>query len=400
MRRSVADALAAERSVDFAALLRGVPGLPPEMAVRFLRELTGDPAVGDRAARLIESASAPGARIADPIDNVLPAPHPLDHEWRFAPSTRRELAARVVAAAGCDGHILVLGCPTVTHELLQLAKPPRVTLIDSNPALPRLATGSGYAQHNADLRAGLPAAPIAPGDACIADPPFYPDHIEAFIAAASAGVRAGAQVFLVLPRPATRPTASDDVDSALATADQYGLHLVRHEERAVTYLRPQFERNAHHAQGLDGVPDDWRVADLFVFERDDESFVPHAVAKELQVWEEVVIGRTRIRVLVDPDITVRDLDSELLQDVVPGGVLDSVSGRDPRRGLANVWTDGNVVWSTRHPALLLAILRAAAVHSDPIGVAKAHLSAEVKIVDAARIASLVAAVLARVDELD
>ncbi len=400
VRRSVADACAAAHLVDFAALLRGTPGLPPEEAVRVLWELVGDRTVGHDATRLIESASTPVARIADPIDDVLPVPHPLDHEWRFDRSTRRELAARLAAAAGCDGHVLVLGCPTVTHELLQLAKPPHITLIDSNPALPRLATVTRYAQHKVDLRVGLPAAAIAPADACIADPPFYPDHIQAFIAAASAGVRAGAQVLLVLPPSTARPSAAGDVDSALATAQQYGLHLARYEGAAVTYLRPPFERNAHQALGLHGVPDDWRVADLFVLERDEQPIGRQPVAPmALQVWEEVVIGRARIRVLIDPDFDGLDLEGELLQDVVPGGVLDSVSGRDPRRALANVWTDGNVVWSTHHPALLIAILRAAAADRDPFGIAEAHLSAEGGVVDPERITSLVAAVLAKVDEL-
>ena len=197
--------VALRRHETFGSLLRAIPGLPPEAAVDALIRI---PDHGGATRPLLESARTAAGHLDDPIDALLPRPHPLDHEWRFDPETRRDLADELGASAGDEGRILVLGCPTVAIELIARHSCRRVTLVDRNEAMPRLAGGPTFTQVTADLRDGLPAD-IGLADAAIADPPFYPDHMHAFIAAASTGLRPGSTLRLVLPPATTRPSARD-----------------------------------------------------------------------------------------------------------------------------------------------------------------------------------------------
>lgn len=403
LRSVVAGTLASSPPVDFRVFLRSIPGLAPELAAQILVDLAKTAGLTEAATWLLESAAVPVSSIVDPLEQLLPPPHPLDYEWRFDPTTRRQLASRILATIGCRGHTLLLGCPTIAHELLRSTETPRITLVDSNPALPRLTDATSYIRYETDLRVGLPEQIGPSADLCVADPPFYLEQIEAFIEAASQGVRAGGDVLLTLPPPATRPSAASDVRRAMEIAGRCHLHLRTHEPGAITYLRPRFEREAHRALGLHGIPDDWRIADLFVFERDERPSVHRRTTTRLTPrWSEVTIDQTRIRVRLDSGSDEGGVcpGEDLLQYIVPGGVLDSVSSRDPRRHLANVWTDGNVVWRTPRPFLLLAILRAVAHDGDPYRAAADHLSSTGGDLDPARIKPLTAAVLAQIRSLD
>jgi hypothetical protein len=54
-----------------------------------------------------------------------------------------------------------------------------------------------------------------------------------------------------------------------------------------------------------------------------------------------------------------------LVSVVPGDVLQSVSRRDSRRRLADVWTSGNRIFACQGRGVLQQILRAVAVGRSP-----------------------------------
>lgn len=400
VRLLVAQAIVSRAPDDFAALLRSVPGLPPEIALSVLRELVVDGELVTEASRLVSSAQSPIERVDDPIERVLMAPHPLDHEWRFDVVTRLRLARLLAETSGPQGHVAALGCPTVAYELMRATTSPRVTLIDANPGLPLLSDEARYTQISADLRAGLPPD-VAMADVAIADPPFYPDEVSSFISTASALVRNGGYLYLALFPATTRPSAQDDVARAIALANDLGWRLVEVQPASLGYRRPRFERNAHEALGLHGVPDDWRKADLYIFERTSVSTpTPNWSFAPFPSWEEVIVGATRVRVLFGeaaPDVAIGEV--ELLEEVVPGDVLDSVSGRDPRRALANVWTDGNVVWATRRPSMLLAILRAAAAQTDPLEAAIAQCELEGVRLDRSPLKVAVAEVLRRVNAI-
>jgi hypothetical protein len=81
-------------------------------------------------------------------------------------------------------------------------------------------------------------------------------------------------------------------------------------------------------------------------------------------WHEETIQRVRIR--------VRDSEETYFQDprlvsVIKGDVLPSVSRRDRRRGLADVWTSGNRVFGCSGRSTLKRILHALAHKQSPYG---------------------------------
>jgi hypothetical protein len=362
---AVAAALESAHPDTFGRLLESIPGLPPESALDGLHQLLARDWSRTDVKLLISSAGKPVTHLHDPIDDVFLRPHPLDYEWRFNQSTRLRLAASVQRAAGTGGHVVALGCPTVAYELLRCDPALHVTLIDANPGLPVLSTSAHYRQLWVDLLEGLPCS-VAPADVVIADPPFYSGHIEAFLDAASGVLRSGAPLLIPLPVEITRPSARHDVAKALAHGSAAALEWRDVDISGVTYLRPRFERLAHEAQGLYGVPDEWRVANLHVFSRTDRDPMTSTPRDILEThWVEVVIGPLRIRVRYnDADVSCAPSVS-LLEEILPDDVLDSVSARDPRRDLANVWTDGNLVWHTGQPELLVCVLRALSANEDP-----------------------------------
>ena len=373
IRHRVLEEVANGEHSTFASLLHGLPGLSPEATLNALHWLVADGALEADAHMLISSASEPAAEaMSDPIDIILPPPHPLDHEWRFSLDTRQWLSDLTSSIAGPRGHVLALGCPTVAVHLIESKYQGKITLIDNNPSLPTLSVTDHYQQITGDLRNGE-ATSVDLASVVIADPPFYPEHIQAFLRAASKYAHHGATVLFSLPPAATRPSARQDVEDAVLWASDVGLTHIEVVLGKLRYNRPPFERNAHRARGLLGVPDDWRVADLHVFTRSDQ---PHRHRLDeceiIDHWTEVDLGTARWRIRVaGPDSGQMLAGHELLQEVVPGNVLDSVSGRDPRRALANVWTDGNLVWRTQYPHLLLVILQALADGSDPLRAAQA-----------------------------
>jgi hypothetical protein len=400
LQTEVASVIEAQRPQSFGGLLQLFPGLPPDAALQALHQLRAQGAHRAGSNDLIISAATPVARLEDPIDGLLLRPHPLDYEWRFDNSTRRVLSDELSRLVGPTGHVIALGCPTVAYELLRSHPRLKVTLIDANPGLPLLSDSSRYRQLSTNLlEETLDEIEIA--DAVVADPPFYPRYVDAFLSGASRVARPGSFVLMALPAGRTRPSAEADVVNALATAHSLSLEL--HETRfsGVRYLRPRFERLVHEAQGLLGVPDDWRVGDLYVFTRlagEPASWRPTATCIDVG-WVEVVIGGSRIRVQLDQSDEGHDTALSLFGEVVAGDVLDTVSSRDPRRTLANVWTDGNVVWHTNQPALLLVILQSLATGKDPSEAALLYCDNEGLVRDPHEIKSAVRDLVERVSLL-
>ncbi len=358
---------------NLGALLEATEGLGPETIVEILKAIPAQHVLASDAARILASSAEPVEPVTGLTDAFLPSPHPLDYDWRFTKATRKALTERIVHDVGPNGHILALGCPTVCAQLLEGDYIGTITLIDNNPGLPSLSSEPRYLHLQADLLDVSPALCRTTADVVIADPPFYEGHIRGFLLTAALWSHPGTRVLVALPRVGARPTASRDVDATIRWAGTVGLDKVGRDPKAIRYESPGFERRAQAARGIHGVPYDWRTADLFHFQRntDEVPTVAANVIADRERWVETRIGSVRWRVRVaDPqsELTTASFENDrrLLRPLVDGDVLDSVSNRDPRRELANVWTDGNVIWHTDDPALLLTVLAAIANDDDPI----------------------------------
>ncbi|MFH7026654.1 MAG: hypothetical protein ACHBN1_14885 [Heteroscytonema crispum UTEX LB 1556] len=132
-----------------------------------------------------------------------------------------------------------------------------------------------------------------------------------------------------------------------------------------------FELNVLKAEGLHTVLSEWRRGNLAVFLRSHqtESLRPTVRTQE-DKWIEQVLFGVRIRVR-QPNLS--SFTNPSLISIVPGDVLQSVSRRDSRRQLADVWTSGNRIFACQGRDVLLRILRALALGRSPNEVLAATL---------------------------
>jgi hypothetical protein len=232
-----------------------------------------------------------------------------------------------------------------------------VVLLDRNPAIIR-AVREAYPGFRAECTDLLWDDPVEVGEAVtsVADPPWYPEHIAAFLWAAARATRFGGQVLLSLPPEGTRPGILDEREAVLRLAAVLGLRLESLELGVLAYLMPPFERNALIAAGVPAVADDWRRGDLAVFVRAQENRGSRPpTPAEQDVWDEVSVGSVRIKCRRD---TVGEFRDPTLSQLIQGDMLPSVSRRQPVRGAVDVWTCGNRVFRCAGADLFLVVLTA------------------------------------------
>ena len=335
----------------FGSLVRELPGVyPSEVRASLLRIGAGelDPQPHASVVRRFW-----GSREPEPADHgpVLPMPHPLDLDWRFDLRTRKLLFNRSRRLAK-QGELVCLGTPTVFFEAVITGASTVPLLMDSDAAIgtavPRYAhrilpfdvAGS----HVPDLRAS----------AIVADPPWYPDYMVAFMWVARQMMAQGAHLLLTLPPVGTRPGIVEERQALLAWAEALGLARIHVESAAVRYISPLYEWNALRADGLGDVPLDWRAGDLVVFRCIAQGQQPArpTLPGRAPTWREVQLRGVRVRVRA----TRRDeVCAPALRPLVAGDVLPSISRRDPRRRGADVWTSGNRVFACRSPGILAEV---------------------------------------------
>lgn len=338
-------------TTSFAALLYRLPGVyPTELLASLDRLVCGksiDPAV---AVSIKREAADNGAAVVEGR-SLLPLPHPLDFEWRFTPDAARSLLNRAADLTPTGGDLLLFGTPGLAVEALTLPIDRRLAfLAEPNSVTDRVialnrATGSPLTI--AFCSGGLPRERA---DAVILDPPCYPDFVRPMVAAAAHACRPGGVVLICLPPDGARPSAAGDRQAAIAFARRLGLDLLDHEPLVIGYETPFFERNSLAACRI-YPPGQWRRGDLVLFRKARASKrLPPISSARHRDWTEVNIGRMRLFIRDGGD--KRSGEANLLS-LVDGDVLPTVSRRDARRRLADVWTSGNRIFRTDNPRLVL-----------------------------------------------
>jgi hypothetical protein len=87
-------------------------------------------------------------------------------------------------------------------------------------------------------------------------------------------------------------------------------------------------------------------------------------------WGEEILLGTRVRLRRQHEGGFQDPS---LGPLVPGDILPSVSRRDGRRKLADVWTSGNRIFACQGRNVLRQIIRAATAGRSPSEAVAAHL---------------------------
>lgn len=280
----------------------------------------------------------------------LPEPHPLDFDWRFTDETLGSLATSL----GCSPleSIAVLGAPTFFKYLIDLGA--NAWLYDKNPSVMQHLRTAGYESLvQCDLRefADLPME----FQWVFADPPWYVEYYEAFLAAAHRMLVPGGHLLLsMLPR-LTRPSASTDRLEVIKHAAGLGFDLIEIERGTLSYASPPFEIEALRAEGV--AIENWRTGDLFSFVlRTQELGPPNPAEKSTQEqWTTIELGNTTIKVKNERRPKAEPFSYE---PVSASGEsrLHSVSRRSPSRSSINLWTSRNVALVLSKPRVLIDTL--------------------------------------------
>ena len=357
---------AADRVSGFSGLIERTKGAwPPDVRLAVLKSLAGGAIDRSTASRLLDEISA-----RTDLENTmarpwLPTAHPLDSDWRFAPSTGGMLARRAIAAAA-GGRVVLLGVPTVFAELAHHTAAD-VALLEGNSAMvSRLASlGSGHVIKCDLLRDPVP---IGEADCIVADPPWYPEECAVFLWSAATIARHGGKVLASVPPMLVRPGIGDERRRLLKYGERCGLRLDSVETDCLSYETPQFEANALAASGLEALYPQWRRGDLLTFTRVPAQLPPRPHIRRRESWRfEGRQDRIAFRSVWPSRIDPR------LSRLVPSDILPSVSRRDPLRPQIMVWTSGNRVFGCRDPLLAAAITQALIEGGDPTDGAARHV---------------------------
>jgi hypothetical protein len=317
-------------------------------------------------------------------------PHPLDSTWWFGDSALETLLECIEGFSAAGSSVLLLGTPTLFHYAIERVRERSFFLLDREPATPRGLPGHTFV----DLLRNQPS--VAKADVIILDPPWYPLETRAFLLTASRNARRGSKVLLSVPPIGTRPSVEQERQELLGWARPLGLRLLDYETGVLPYLSPLFERNALRSAGIRHYPEEWRRGDLATFECDGTS--QHADLRapmpREEEWNEVVFGLVRIRIRTAPAVDWETVD---FREIVPGGVLPSVSRRDKRLQCVGAWTSGNRVFHCNAPYVLTIVAESLAARRCAVSSVASRLGANLTIGqkrEVERVASVLADVVA------
>jgi hypothetical protein len=330
---------------NLRSFLGALTGADPVLAVETLRRHSSG-AHARQVRELLNEAVIPLAITS----SELPIPHPLDFAWLFTPETQAHLLNHVRSITRPGEPVVYLGCPTLHHRGLSGLPDRQHLLLDRDAR--RAARANEYSLESA-RRLDLLTDALEPMDAVlvVADPPWYPAAAAAFTNAASILMRPGAKLLLAFADSLTRPSADDDLAAVLLSAGRDGLHLVERETGTCRYQMPPYERAAFTAAGFPGIPTDWRLGGLITLRRDERPAPPRRTVAEPQ-WVGCEIDGIPLR--VRPSAPA--VGDTLLQPLLDGAILPSVSRRDLRREQAALWTSRNRIYASSDPPALARAL--------------------------------------------
>jgi hypothetical protein len=320
-----------QATMDWDELLYSLPGVYPATVWESVRRLSID----DRISFRRESAGGTRGSFASRLwdQGKLLTPHPQDSLWWFGDVALERLLGELTKSAGDSGGVLLLGTPTLFHYVKVHSLKSQVLLLDLES--PTLCKGQ-YRALSCDLFADIGGGEKF--DFVVADPPWYPLETRAFLLAGLRRSHQSTKVLLSVPGTGTRPGIRREWEELLRWAETNGLRLLDYQARALPYISPLFERNALRSVGIENYPTDWRQGDLAIFEVNRLVDAPTLGGRFERRWREVRFGRVRLRVREDAFGRWR---SPELRSVALGGILPSVSRRDPRLKSIAVWTSGN-----------------------------------------------------------
>lgn len=193
--------------------------------------------------------------------------------------------------------------------------------------------------------------------------------MRAFLWSASELLAEGGILLTSFPAAGTRPGVVRERDEFLEWSAPAGMLLVSDDPGGVCYQTPPFEAAALRAAGFEVVPMSWRRGDLLTLRKIPTSTSmerPHPPADE--GWTKFVIDEIPLFVRVSSH-DQHVLPAPLLEQLVAGDVLASVSRRHPARAHVVMWSSLNRVYGSLAAVTVAAIVDALARNDDALAAA-------------------------------
>lgn len=341
---------------DFGAIVAALPGVYPADVLRAIERLRAKTTSG----RVLLTRGHLERCITQPdLDGrdqpILPVPHPLDFEWRFANEAVDVLLAECARRLQRDEWTALIGASSLVLAASRRLRLERIITIDANREMLEFVQRQYPAVVGMGVDVMRDPAPDSKVKVVVLDPPWYPEVMRGFLWVASEMCSLGGSILLSIPPIGTRPGILAERHEFFKWAVSAGLEVEKVQTGILPYASPPFERSALMARGIQNIPITWRRGDLVILSKVGLNQAARTISKSegCPPWVEERLGRVRIRVRVRPESGFRD---PVLLKMVDNDVLDSVSRRDPRRAQVDVWTSGNRVFRCMGTEVLRRIL--------------------------------------------
>jgi hypothetical protein len=348
---------------SFDELVSRLPGVYPPAVAQSLERVLRCGTISKRDhARATGRDPAAGSKRRVRGPQILPAPHPLDYDWRYGNDAIDRLLELAIARSAPGDTIALLGTPSLYVAAHHRCPDRRFVLIDGNATTVDRLRGLGRPRSVIHRDLFVDRVPHLGATVVVADPPWYEDHISVFLWAAASCSSPGSTVLISLPAKGTRPGVHSERKAFRTSAAAQSLTVGRMVGGHLPYVSPPFEINALRVAGWEHLPHDWRRGDLAVLRSAGSPGTRPMRATREHRWEERSLGSVRIRIRRGS----RDHGADpTLGALVDGDVLADVSRRHPLRDRPNVWTTGNRVYLCSSPHSLLTVVDAVLAGSNP-----------------------------------
>lgn len=282
------------------------------------------------------AARSDASPAADLSRHYSPELHPLDFEWYF---TRDSVDYLADLLSERGGRILCLGVPTVAAAAAQRGYD--VTLVDRNPLIVERLPGVLRTELSViDVRGA--ARHLGQYDVVLFDSPWNARDTREWLSIAATLAKNGALIAYSLFPSLVRPNAGNERKALVEYTETIGAATIA--ENSLAYETPVFESEALRVSGISDAGN-WRCADLVILhKREDPTLatVEQPYRPEAVAWHTYRVGP---RVVKLRSSSGRPHSDDVVSPI-PGAhdfAFDSVSARDPRRELIDVWTSRNRV---------------------------------------------------------
>ena len=276
-------------------------------------------------------------------------PHPADYDWRFNQSTINTYVQDIINES-VSNRIALLGTKTIFKGLIDNSID--ATIFNKSESILNNFRENGYNKGLVNCDLFKPQTDYNNSfNLVIADPPWYEEHYNAFIQRSSDFLTIGGKLHLSVLQKMTRPSANNDRNKIIQSANKFGLKLIKIIPKYFVYETPNFERNTLKVQNLQF--ENWRISDLFIFERvsseiNNEVIIP---LFDEPTWNEYNVGSKKIKIRK----TANQSDNQIFsfESADPNGIIfTDVSRRSPFRNRIDVWTSDNLAFKVERTIIL------------------------------------------------